>query len=56
MSLILKGRRENAHIVSRKSRVLFGNMSLGNAGNCIPSVRMLNGKHSVKYATEEIVA
>jgi hypothetical protein len=56
MLLILKGHRENAHTVRRKSRVLFGNMFLGNAGNCIPSVQMLNGMHSVKYATEEIVA
>jgi hypothetical protein len=55
MSLILKGRRENAHIVSRKLRVFFGNMSLENAGNCILSVQMLNGMLFVKYAMEEIV-
>jgi predicted kinase len=55
MSLILKGRQVNAHIVSRTSRVLFGNIFLENAGNCTLSIQMQSGKHSVNYATEEIV-
>ena len=55
MSLILKGRQENAHIVSRKSRARFGNMCLENVGNCTRLVQMQNGKHSVSCVTVVIV-